>query len=73
MTIIYVCIWNRSLKIQNDQNKSVTKECPTHFDHCRDLFRGELSKNEVIFQNIHLRAETCGDLCRVFDKTAAQR
>ncbi len=32
------------------------------FDHCHDLFRGELSKNQVIFQNIHLRVEICGDL-----------
>ncbi len=54
-------------------NKSVIKACPTHFDHCHDLFRGELSKNQVIFQNIHLRAEICGDLCGVFDKTDAQR
>ncbi len=53
-------------------NKSVTKACPTHFNHCHDLFRGELSKNKVIFQNIHLRAEIFGDLCGVFDKTDAQ-
>ncbi len=43
-------------KIQNDKNKSVTIACLTRFDHCRDLFRGELSKNQVILQNIHLRA-----------------
>ncbi len=47
-------------------NKSVTKVCLMRFDHCRDLLRGELSKNQVIFQNIHLRAEICGDTMKVF-------
>ncbi len=41
------------------------------FDHCRDLLRGELSKNQVILQNIHLRAEICGDLFGDFDNTDA--
>ncbi len=36
-------------KIQNDKNKSVTIIVyPTRFDHCHDLFRGELSKNQVM-------------------------
>ncbi len=60
------------LKIQNDKNKSVTIACPTCFDHCRYLFRGELSKNQVILQNIHLTGEICGDLFGVIDKTVAQ-
>ncbi len=34
------------------------KACQTCFDHCRDLFRGELSRNQVILQNIHLRSRT---------------
>ncbi len=34
---------------------------------------GELLKIQVILQNIHLRAEICGDLFGVFDKTDAQR
>ncbi len=29
------------------------KACPTRIDHCRDLFRGKLSINQVILQNIH--------------------
>ncbi len=29
------------------------KVCPTRFDHCRDLFRGELSINQAIY-NIYL-------------------
>ncbi len=31
----------------------------------------ESSKNQVILQNNHLRAEICGDLFGVFDKTDA--
>ncbi len=46
--------------------------CPTNFDHCCDLFKGELSINEVILQNIHLRTEKTSGLCGVFDKTDAQ-
>ncbi len=38
------------------------------FDHCRDLFRGELSISQVILQNIHLRTENTSGLCGVFDK-----
>ncbi len=46
---------------------------PEHFDHCQDLFRGELSKNQVILWNVHLRTEITGDLCGVWDKTEVQR
>ncbi len=49
------------------------KTCLMRFNHYRDLFRGELSRNQVILQNIHLRAENTGGLCGVFDKTEAQR
>ncbi len=38
----------------------------------RDLFRGEISKNEVILQNIYVRMEITGDLCGVYDKTDAE-
>ncbi len=48
--------------------KSVTS-VPTRFDHCRDLFRGELSINQAILSNIYLGTEITGDLCGVFDKT----
>ncbi len=53
-------------------NRSVPKACLTSFDHCHYLFRGELSKNQVILQNIHLRMDISGDLFGVFDKTDAQ-
>ncbi len=49
------------------------KACPTCFDHYRDIFRSELSRNQVILQNIHLRTEKTSGLCGVFDKTEAQR
>ncbi len=60
------------LKVQNDKKKSVTS-VPNRFDHCRDLFRGELSINQAIFDNIYLGTEITGDLCGVFDKTDAQQ
>ncbi len=47
------------------------KACLTRLYHCRDLFRGELSRNQVILQNIHLMTENTGGLCGVFDKTEA--
>ncbi len=50
-----------------------SQACPTHFDHCCDLFRGELSINQAIFDNIYLGTEIIGDLCGVFDKTDAQQ
>ncbi len=54
--------------------KNQNKACPTtHFDHCCDLFRAELSRNQIILQNIHLRMENTSGLCRVFDKTEAQQ
>ncbi len=34
------------LKVQNDKKTNQSHVCPTHFDHCRDLFRGELSINQ---------------------------
>ncbi len=48
------------------------KACSMHFGHCRDLFRDQLSINQVILQNIHLRTENTSGLCGVFDKTEAQ-
>ncbi len=48
------------------------KACPMHFGHCRDLFRDQLSINQVILQNIQLRTENTSGLCGVFDKTEAQ-
>ncbi len=50
-----------------------SQACLTHFDHCRDLFMGELSINQAVFDNIYLGTEITGDLCGVFDKTDAQR
>ncbi len=38
------------------------------FDHCRDLFMGELSINQAILDNIYLGTEITGDLCGVFNK-----
>ncbi len=37
------------LKVQNDKKPNQSQACPTHFDHCHDLFRGELSINQAIF------------------------
>ncbi len=48
------------------------KACPTRFDHFHDLFGGELSINQVILQNIHLRTENTSGLFGVFNKTEAQ-
>ncbi len=31
------------LKVQNDKKTNQSQACPTRFDHCRDLFRGELT------------------------------
>ncbi len=61
------------LKVQNDKKPNQSQACPTRFDHCCDLFRGELSINQAIFDNIYLGTEISGDLCGVFDKTDAQR
>ncbi len=52
--------------------KHQSQVCPTCFDHCRDLFRDELSINQAIFDNIYLGTEITGDLCGMFDKTNAQ-
>ncbi len=49
-----------------------TKKSVTN-DHCRDLFKGELSINQAIFDNIYQGTEITGDLCGVFGKTDAQR
>ncbi len=46
---------------------------PDAFNYCRDFFRGEPSKKEVILQNIHLRMEITGDLFGVFNKTDSQQ
>ncbi len=61
------------LKFQNDKKTNQSQACPTRFDHRRDLFRGELSINQSIFDNIYLGTEITGDLCGVFDKNDAQR
>ncbi len=61
------------LKVQNDKETNQSQGCPTRFDHCHDLFRGILSINQAIFDNIYLGTEITGDLCGVFDKTDAQR
>ncbi len=61
------------LSIQNDKKTNQSLACPKHFDHCHDLFRGELSINQAIFDNIYQGTEINGDLCGVFDKTDAQR
>ncbi len=53
------------------QQKNQSQACPTSFDNCRDLFRGKLSINQAIFDNIYLGIEITGDLCGVFDKTDA--
>ncbi len=45
------------------QKNYQSQACPTHFDHCRDLFRGELSINQAIFDHICLGTEITGDLC----------
>ncbi len=55
------------------QKTNQAQVCPTRFDHCRDLFRGELLINQAIFGNIYLGTEITCDLCGVFDKTDAQR
>ncbi len=55
------------------QKTNQSQACQTSFDHCRDLFRGELSINQAIFGNIYLGTEITGDLCGVFDKTDAQQ
>ncbi len=54
------------------QKTNQSQACPTSFDHFRDLFRGELSINQAIFDNIYLGTEITGDLCGAFDKTDAQ-
>ncbi len=54
------------LKVQNDKKTNQSQACPTRFDHCRDLFRGELSINQVILKNIHMRKEITSDFCGVF-------
>ncbi len=61
------------LKVQNDKKTNQSQACLTLFDHCRDLFRGEFSINQAIFDNIYLGTQITGDLCGVFDKTDAQR
>ncbi len=61
------------LKVQNDKKTNQSQACPTGVDHCRDLFRDELSINQAIFDNIYLGIEITGDLCGVFNKTDAQR
>ncbi len=61
------------LKVQNDKKPKQSQAFPTRFDHCRDRFRGELSINQAIFDNIYLGTEITGDLSGVFDKTDAQR
>ncbi len=60
------------VKVQNVKKPNQSQACPTCFDHCRDLFRGELSINQGIFDNIYLGTEITGDLCGVFDNTDAQ-
>ncbi len=57
----------------NREKTNHSQVSPTRFDHCRYLFRGELSINQTIFDNIYLVTEITGDLCGVFDKTDAQR
>ncbi len=42
----------KSREWQKKTNQS--QACPTHFNHCRDLFRGELSISQAIFDNIYL-------------------
>ncbi len=62
------------MKPEVDVPKSTNQSqaCLTRFDHCRDLFKGEFSINQAIFDNIYLGTEITGDLCGVFDKTDAQ-
>ncbi len=54
------------------QKTNQSQACTTRFVHYSDLFRGKLSINQAIFDNIYLRTEITGDLCGVFDKTDAQ-
>ncbi len=76
---LLMAIWDEYIKPELDVPKSTewqktnqSQVCPMRFDHCHDLFRGELSINRAIFDHIYLGTEITGDLCGVFDKTDAQ-
>ncbi len=59
------------LSVQNDK-KQISDKHAQRVSITAVMFRGGLSINQAILNNIYLRTEITGDLCGVFDKTDAQ-